>query len=125
MDVLKPEIIDIDGRQYRKQATFSSFGNSDRTASSLPCDAEDEFPGIFVGLTMCVCEAVAHALTALTLVNGWYAHVRVDIGKLACQPHSLTYIDHLDHSSRREEARGSNDFCFYCIQTIVRGRPCR
>lgn len=51
MDVLKPQIIDIDGRLYRKQATLSSSGSSDRMAASLPCDAEDEFPGMFV----CVC----------------------------------------------------------------------
>lgn len=59
MDVLKPEIIDIDGRLYRKLATLSSSGNSDRMPASLPCDAEDEFLGMFVGFVhVCACARV-------------------------------------------------------------------
>ena len=45
MDVLKPAIVDIDGRLYRKLTTSSSSRNSDRLAASVPCDAQDEFPG--------------------------------------------------------------------------------
>lgn len=61
MDVLKPAIIDIDGRLYRKAATLSSSGNSDRVTASVPCDAEDDFPGkMFVCLFVCLC--VAHTI---------------------------------------------------------------
>lgn len=66
MDVLKPAIVDIDGRLYRKLATLSSSSNSEKVVASLPCDAEDEFPGKIC--FVCVC-FVAHALliTATTV----------------------------------------------------------
>lgn len=112
MDVLKPAIVDIDGRRYRKPATLSSSGNSDRMAASVPCDAEDAFPGkMFVCLFVCFALCCPRNLQLINRVGS--IMFRIGMGKLPYRLHIHILRTWVIIVGRK--CSGSHDLCFCCI----------